>query len=125
VTQQESRLLSAETSHDGNALVLTCTGSAETEAFEALSDALSNVHDDAVKRSAPQVIADVRELEFASSSCLKAFVTWLQRVQELDDDHRYKVKFRSNPRHSWQKRSLGALAAFAAGVVEIETEGPQ
>ena len=115
-------LLSARTSHDGANVVITCAGSAESEAFKALSEALAAAHADAMQRAAPAVIADVRELEFASSSCLKAFVTWLQRVQELDDGQRYKVKFRSNPRHSWQKRSLGALAAFAAGVVEVETE---
>jgi len=86
-----------------------------------LSTALAAAHDDALKSSAPAVIADLRGLEFASSSCLKAFVTWLQRVQELDATRRYKVKFRSNPRFSWQRRSLGALAAFASSVVEIET----
>jgi hypothetical protein len=102
--------------------VITCSGSAETEALSDLATALDALHSDAMKQSAPSVVADIRGLEFASSSCLKAFVSWLQRVQELDDEHRYKVRFRSNPRHSWQKRSLGALAAFAAGVVEIEAE---
>ena len=116
-------LLFAETKHEGSTLVLTCSGCAESASFDTLSAALSAVHQDAMKRSAQSVIADVRALEFASSSCLKAFVNWLQHVQELDDGQRYKVRFRSNPRHSWQRRSLGALAAFAAGVVEIETEG--
>jgi hypothetical protein len=120
--QPESKLLSTTTSHDGGNVVITCLGSAETEALSTLASALDAVHKDAIETSAGSVIADIRGLEFASSSCLKAFVTWLQRVQELDDDHRYKVKFRSNPRHSWQRRSLGALAAFASGVVEIDTE---
>jgi hypothetical protein len=116
-------LLSAETTHDGPNVVLTCSGSAETESFSALAAVLEAVHKDAMQRSATSVIADLRALEFASSSCLKAFVSWLQSVQELDDAHRYKVRFRANPRHSWQRRSLGALAVFAAGVVEIESEG--
>jgi hypothetical protein len=118
-----SPLLSATTSHDGTNVVITCTGCAETEVLPELAAALDAVHTDAMKRSASTVIADIRDLEFASSSCLKAFVSWLQRVQELEDHQRYKIRFRSNPRHSWQRRSLGALAAFAAGVVEIETVG--
>ena len=103
-------------------LLLTFTGSAETEAFDELASALANVHSQATSAPTKRVIADVRGLDFASSACLKAFVAWLQNAQELDDSHRYKVLFKSNPRYSWQKRSLGALKAFAAGVVEIETE---
>ena len=115
-------LLTTVQSRDGESLVITCTGSAETEALAGLEQALDTLHADAVAGSARAVIADIRGVEFASSSCLKAFVTWLQRVQSLEDDRRYKVVFRSDPRHSWQRRSLGALAAFAAGVVELRTE---
>src|SRR5262245_29656866 len=114
--------LSAVRSRDGDTLMITCTGFAESDSASALSAALEGVHRDAVDGAARSVVADLRGLEFASSSCLKQFVTWLKRVQALDDDHRYKVVFRSNPRHSWQRRSLGALADFAANVVEIRSE---
>lgn len=103
-------------------VTLTCSGSAETDSLGSLHTVLTELHEDVVRNPASTVVADVRALEFASSSCLKAFVTWLQRVQELDDERRYQVLFRSNPRHSWQRRSLGALAAFASGIVRIESE---
>jgi hypothetical protein len=115
-------LLNTVQTRDGASIVLTCSGSAETEALEKLQQALDSVHADAMKASAPTVIADVRAVEFASSSCLKVFVSWLQRVQQLEDERRYKVVFRSDLRHSWQRRSLGALAAFAAGIVELRPE---
>ena len=108
----------------GDSLVLTCSGSAETEQIEALRTAIDLLHANAMQSSAQSVVADIRDVAFASSSCLKVFVTWLQRVQELDDARRYKIVFRSNPRHSWQRRSLSALAAFAAGVVEVTEEAP-
>ena len=117
-----SESLSTVTTHDGAIVVLTCRGSAETRAFSELSAALDAVHRDALDHAATEVIADVRALEFASSSCLKAFVTWLQRVLELDTPQRYKVRFRSNLEHSWQRRSLGAFAEFAGEVVRIEAE---
>jgi hypothetical protein len=110
------------TSRSGHVLTLVCTGCAETESLRQLSDVLETLHGDAVRDSAESVVADVRALEFASSSCLKAFVTWLQRVVELEDARRYRVLFRSNPRHSWQRRSLAALAAFGGDVVAIEAE---
>ncbi len=114
-------LLTTSTSREATTLVFTCSGCAETAAFEMLAAALDALHRDATQNTTQIVIADVRELEFASSSCLKAFVTWLDHVQELDDARRYKVRFRSDPRHSWQRRSLGALAAFAGDLVEIES----
>jgi hypothetical protein len=122
VQSSPSNLLSTSSARDGTTLVLTCIGSAETEALDTLSQALSGLHEDAVRDEVRTVIADIRSLEFASSSCLKVFVTWLQRVSELDDTRRYRIVFRSNPAHSWQRRSLGALAAFASGVVQIESE---
>ena len=117
------RRLAATSSIDDQRVVLTCSGSAETDALEQLAATLHDVHQSALRAPARQVVADVRALEFASSSCLKAFVSWLQQIQELDESQRYRVLFRSNPRHSWQRRSLGALAAFAGNVVTIETEG--
>ena len=119
---QTHRVLAATTAVESQRVVLTCSGSAETEAVEQLLATLDDVHRSAVNALARQVVADLRGLEFASSSCLKAFVTWLQRILELDEAHRYHVLFRSNPRHSWQRRSLGALAAFAGNVVQIEQE---
>ncbi len=122
MTASRSTPLSTTTSRNGDAVVIVCSGSAETETFADLSAALDGAHRDAVANGAKAVVADVRALEFASSSCLKAFVTWLQRVRELGEGKRYKVQFRSTARYSWQRRSLGALAAFAVGFVEIDTE---
>ena len=125
VDQQSSRsLLSTTLSRDGDTVQLTCAGAAETETLGALRAALDSLHRDVVRDATRTVVADVRGLEFASSSCLKVFVTWLQRVQELDEAHQYQIVFRSNPRHSWQRRSLGALATFAANLVRIEAETP-
>lgn len=114
--------LSTAQSRDGDIVTLTCTGSAETEAAGVLGKVLDGVHNNAVASSTRSVVADLRGLEFASSSCLKQFVTWLKRVQQLEDARRYRVVFRSNPAHSWQRRSLGALADFAVGFVEISME---
>lgn len=114
--------LRTESSRDGDTVRLTCSGSAETSELEALTRAVEELHRDALASSARTAFADVRALVFTTSSCLKVFVTWLQQVLELDEARRYRVVFVSNPRYSWQRRSLPALAAFASSVVEIRTE---
>lgn len=99
--------------------VVTLVGAAEGPAIPELGKALSRVHDQAVAAKKREVLVDLRDLEFATSSSLKAFVTWLQGVHELAPEARYRVVFQSSPRHHWQARSLHALKAFAGDVVEI------
>ncbi|HEY4055140.1 MAG TPA: hypothetical protein VGM39_00985, partial [Kofleriaceae bacterium] len=94
--------LSTAAAREGDTLVITCSGSAETESYDALAAALDQAHRDALDASCSTVVADLRGLEFASSSCLKAFVTWFHQVADLSGDARYSVRIRSNPRHAWQ-----------------------
>jgi hypothetical protein len=106
----------------GDELTLTCSGSAEGEALDTLGSTLKRLHEDAIAGDPVRVVkADIRALEFASSSCLKEFVKWLQVVKELDEPRRYQICFQSNPAHSWQRRSLSVFAVLAAEVVRIET----
>jgi hypothetical protein len=55
-----------------------------------------------------------------NSSCLKALVTWLSNVQRRPATQQYKIRFLQEPAAHWQMRSLGALAAFAPGIVQVE-----
>jgi hypothetical protein len=114
--------LSTSSARDGDRIVLTCSGSAESDSIAVLQAALETTHDSATHANVHAVVADLRGLEFAASACLKVFVAWLQQVQQLGATERYKVVFRAASQHSWQRRSLGALAALAGDVVEIQTE---
>lgn len=66
---------------------------------------------------ASRVVADLRELEFATTACIKLLANWLVTIADQDDP--YTVELRSNPRHSWQRRSLSILASCAPGRVEV------
>jgi hypothetical protein len=102
-------------------ITLTFLGSAEASSVDQLEQQLAEVHRSAVAGQTRSVVVDLRDLEFASSSCLKAIATWLHLIDQLAEQ-RYSVRFRSNPAYSWQRRSLGALAAFAPDIVEIEAD---
>lgn len=94
-------------------------GSAESDHFEQLARFVEEIESAAKRGSAKRVVADLRDLEFATSSCLKVFAGWVISVEERD--HKYKVEFLANPQHSWQRRSLNALAACAPAVVQVTT----
>jgi hypothetical protein len=117
--------LQTKVERDGGQLTFTCSGSAEGDALDVLGKALKSLHDDALRGDPVQlVIADVRALEFASSSCLKEFVKWLQSVKDLDQARRYQICFRSNPAFSWQRRSLAVFTVLAPEIVRVETVAP-
>jgi hypothetical protein len=92
-------------------------GSADADAFQELATFIDQVEQEVGKSSVDRVVADLRELEFATSSCLKVLATWLMTVAERP--HRYHIEFLSNPEHRWQRRSLNALSACAPELVEV------
>jgi hypothetical protein len=113
--------LRAEAALDGGALRVTFSGSAESNAKTALDGLFKSLHEEALRQGIREVTLDLRELEFMNSSCLKSFVFWLREAQELDASKQYKIRLLSDEAKHWQRRSLAALACFAADLVRIES----
>lgn len=105
------------THSDGNRLVLVVEGAAESDSMDALATAIQAADEQAKAASSSQIVADIRTLEFCTSSCLKVFATW---VVEMPTPAPYKIVFLSNPKHSWQRRSLKALTMCAPELASVE-----
>ncbi len=104
----------------GEVVHLLLEGDANMDAVDEIGRILEEVHDSARRETAGTVVVDVRNLEFMNSSCFKKFVTWIGQVQELAAAG-YKVRFLSDPKLHWQKRSLHVLQCFAPDLVAVET----
>lgn len=96
-------------------------GSAETESMDGLDALLKSIHSVAVANRVEEVIVDMRELEFMNSSCFKTFVSWISALQDAEGGAKYKIRFLSDKKKHWQKRSLNALACFAVDLTAVET----
>ena len=116
--------LHASTTANGVGLTVALDGTADLRSQEQLDDFLEDVDRCARARKTPEVIVDFRKLEFMNSSCFKAFVSWIGRLQELDAAEQYKIRFLSDQRMLWQRRSLHALSCFAVDLITIETSHP-
>lgn len=112
--------LRAEASVNDGALLLRFAGSADSRSLSAIETMLGRVHEEALGRSLPEVAVDFRECDFVNSACFKAFVVWLEQIQDLDAAKQYRLRFFSDDTKSWQRRSLGALSCFAVDLVHIE-----
>ena len=109
----------ANATHEGTTISAALKGNADYAALDALDMLLNRVHAEAKRLGIKEAEIDLRQLEFMNSSCFKSFVSWITEVQELDVEKQYKVKFLSNPKMHWQKRSLHSLRCFAVELITV------
>ena len=102
---------------EGSTVLATFVGEAEADDFESIAKFVAEVQSATGRAGANRVVADIRDLSFATSSCLKVLAGWVIDVEEAGAA--YTVEFLSNVKHHWQRRSLQALAACAPGVVQV------
>lgn len=117
ITNEE---LKSETSVAPWGLTVRLMGNAETASMGDLSGFLKRLHLSAVEAKISEIVVDLRALEFMNSSCLKAFVSWLNTLEAAPTESQYRVRFIGDDRKHWQNRSLGALACFAVDLIRVE-----
>ncbi len=106
-------------------LSLQFAGSADSRSQSAIEAMLQRTHAEALRLQLPEVAVDFRDCDFVNSSCFKAFVVWLEQIQELEASKQYRLRFYSDETKAWQRRSLQALSCFAIELVHIETKPPR
>jgi anti-anti-sigma factor len=105
--------------HDAR-LDVSLRGHADVNAKRALDGFVAEVDREASAGPVAEVVVDLRRLEFMNSSCLKTLVTWLNNVRQRAATEQYPIRFLRDRAAYWQERSLGALKAFAPGIVELD-----
>lgn len=103
-------------------LSLSFAGSADSRSQTAIETMLLRVHSEALRLGLPEVAIDFRDCDFVNSSCFKAFIVWLEQIQELTAEQQYRLRFYSDDTKAWQRRSLQALSCFAIELVHIESK---
>jgi hypothetical protein len=112
---------SSRIARSGEALHVLLEGDANMNAVDEIGRTLDEAHEAVQRESTSLVVIDVRNLEFMNSSCFKKFVSWLGHVQELPKETQYMIRFLSDPKMHWQRRSLHVLQCFAPDLVTVET----
>ena len=105
----------------GEIAVLRLIGTADTAAAGPLGALLEQLHGELIERASKEIVVDMRALDRMSASCLKLLLGWLDRLQSLAADARYKMRLRMNPSIAWQSHGLGAFSCFDTDLIAIET----
>lgn len=96
------------------------TGTGDMAAVKPLENCLQEIHAEVVYRGLKGVDIDIKALYLLNSSCLKALVSFIYTIMTAGP--RYEVRFLTDPRLSWQSRSLSVVARMAPELVTIVTE---
>lgn len=94
------------------------SGNGDAEAISALDRFLKLLHKNLLDDESKSVRVDLAELYFMNSSCLKAFVSWIYKVNTTGRP--YQIHLQMNPRQPWQRRSLEPLKRLAPAVVCLD-----
>ena len=94
------------------------SGNGDADAVPFLDEFLKKLHEELLMKTAIDVRVDLGELYFMNSSCLKAFVSWIHKVNT--NGRPYAIRLLMNSRQQWQMRSLATLKRLAPAVVTIE-----
>lgn len=93
-------------------------GTGEAEGAAVLDRFLGLLHQQALARELREVTLELEELEFINSSCLKAMVAWIYKVDT--EGRPYKIRLLRDASLHWQRTSLATLQRLAPEVVLIE-----
>jgi hypothetical protein len=95
------------------------SGEADMDAIQPLGAFLGRLHEAALAAACRRVEIQMQELRFMNSSCLREFVVWISKVQQLGPDRRYTITFVTNPERPSQGWSVAALKCLAEDIVRI------
>jgi hypothetical protein len=120
VTPIDTTEFKAGTTREEGRLHVRLWGHADVDARDAFDRFMAEVDREARAGAVGELVVDLRPLAFMNSSNLKTLVTLLNNVRQRPSSERYAIRFLRDRDAHWQERSLGALKAFAPGIVEID-----
>jgi len=98
-------------------LSVELVGSLDMETTPRLRNFLTRV-EEAAANTVQAIVFDATELYLMSSSAISCFASFLKRLKKLN--HPFRITFRTNQAHTWQRRAFEPLARLAGEFVSIE-----
>ena len=93
-------------------------GTGEAEGAAVLDRFLGVLHQQVLARELREISIELEELEFINSSCLKAMVAWIYKVDT--EGRPYKIRLLRDASLHWQRTSIATLQRLAPDVVIVQ-----
>jgi hypothetical protein len=85
-----------------------------------MSPFLNDAHEYVLKEEMNSVSVDILNLNFLNSSGIKEFVNWIMKLEFLEEEKKYEIKFLCNHEYLWQEPSIRTLAFLNPDYVKME-----
>lgn len=82
---------------------------------------IEEVHNSVVANGVKAINVDITNLRFLNSAGIREFVDWVMKLNELDVDKRYSIKFICSSEHKWQESSMSTLIFLNSEYTSKET----
>jgi hypothetical protein len=102
----------------GRAITVSMRGNADSDMKSGLESVLRDLDREAKVHAVSEVVFNMTELYFMTSSCISTLVRWMSGVSQAELP--YTVLFRTNPSLPWQRRALGPLCTLAPGLARVD-----
>ncbi|MGK3995572.1 hypothetical protein [Sorangium sp. So ce1024] len=102
----------------GDRLSIKLTGTGDMAAAAPLGGYCKEVQEEVKRLSLAAVEFDIRALYFLNSSCLKAFIAFICGISA--QGLKCQIRFVTDGRLAWQRRSLTALERMSPSLVSID-----
>ncbi|KYF52486.1 hypothetical protein BE08_19790 [Sorangium cellulosum] len=102
----------------GDRLSIKLTGTGDMAAAAPLGGYCKEVQAEVKRLSLAAVEFDIRALYFLNSSCLKAFIAFICGISA--QGLKCEIRFVTDGRLAWQRRSLTALERMSPSLVSID-----
>jgi hypothetical protein len=94
----------------------------EAEVSSWFNPIIDELHEEAVRARVPEVVLDLRALEYANAALWKCLVVWLKKARD-ERDPGYSVRILTEPSYQWQQVGMSALRVFGGDRLVVE-RGP-
>jgi hypothetical protein len=93
-------------------------GHGDTLGAPVLDSYLKQLHEVALQTGLAEITLELDQLTFINSTCLKAMVSWIYKVDTTGRP--YQIRLLRDLALRWQKNSLATLQRLAPEVVRVE-----
>ena len=70
---------------------------------------ISKIHNSIIDNKIKSIAVDISDLRFLNSAGIRELVDWVMKLNTLQDDDKYKIKFICSSEHKWQESSISTL----------------
>lgn len=70
---------------------------------------ISEVHNNVLKQKIKEVVVNITDLRFLNSAGIRELVDWVMKLNSLNDDEKYSIKFLCSSEFLWQESSMSTL----------------